>query len=65
MFSSAKPKLAVYTHLVFLATDKVPRVSVDDVVAGTRESYSGPLQIGTDLMSFEIGDTVTVHQRNP
>ena len=51
MFSSAKPKLAVYSHLVFLATDKVPRASVDDVVAGTRESYSGPLQTGTDLMS--------------
>jgi len=65
VFSSAKPKLAVYTHLVFLATDKVPPASVDDVVAGTRESYSGPLQIGTDLMSFDIGDTVTVHQRNP
>lgn len=64
-FSLAKPKLAVYSHLVFLATGTVPSASVDDVVAGTRESYSGPLQVGADLMSFEIGDTVTVHQHNP
>jgi ribonuclease Z len=65
VFSLAKPKLAVYSHLVFLASDKVPQASVEDVVAGTRESYSGPLQAGTDLMSFDIGDAVTVHERNP
>jgi ribonuclease Z len=65
VFSLAKPKLAVYTHLVFLANDKVPRASVDDIVAGTRETYSGPLQVGEDLMSFEIGDTVTVRPRHP
>lgn len=66
VFSLAKPKLAVYSHLVFLSSDKVPRATVDDIVAGTRETYSGPLQVGEDLMSFEIGDTVTVvRQRNP
>jgi len=65
VFSLAKPKLAVYSHLVFLGSDKVPRATVDDIVAGTRETYSGPLQVGEDLMSFDIGDTVTVRQRNP
>jgi ribonuclease Z len=65
VFSLAKPKLAVYSHLVFLASDKVPRATVDDIVAGTRETYDGPLQVGADLMSFEIGDTITVHQRTP
>ena len=65
VFSLAKPKLAVYSHLVFLASDKVPRATVDDIVAGTRETYDGPLQVGEDLMSFEIGDTVIVSQRNP
>jgi ribonuclease Z len=64
VFSLAKPRLAVYSHIVFLAGDKAPP-SVDDIVAGTRETYSGPLQVGEDLMSFEIGDTVTVRQRNP
>jgi len=65
VFSVAKPKLAVYSHLVFLSSDKVPRATVDDIVAGTRETYDGPLQVGEDLMSFEIGDTVIVSQRKP
>ena len=65
VFSLAKPKLAVYSHLVFLSSDKVPRATVDDIVAGTRETYDGPLQVGVDLMSFEIGDTVIVSQPKP
>jgi len=65
VFSLAKPKRAVYSHLVFLSSDKVPRATVDDIVAGTRETYDGPLQVGEDLMSFEIGDTVIVNQRKP
>src|SRR6476659_2413491 len=65
VFSLAKPKLAVYSHLVFLASDKVPRATVDDIMAGTRETYDGPLQVGMDLMSFEIGDTLIVSQRKP
>jgi ribonuclease Z len=65
VFSLAKPKLAVYSHLVFLASEKVPRATVDDIVAGTRETYDGPLQVGEDLMSFDIGDTVIVSQRKP
>jgi len=65
VFSLAKPKLSVYSHIVFLVGSAVPPATVDDLVAGTRETYSGPLQVGADLMSFEIGDTVTVRQRNP
>src|SRR3954470_22164173 len=60
VFTLAKPKMAVYSHLVFLGNDTVPRATVDDIVAGTRETYDGPLQVGADLMSFEIGDTVIV-----
>jgi ribonuclease Z len=30
-----------------------------DIVAETRQAYDGPLEVGEDLMSFEIGDTVT------
>jgi ribonuclease Z len=65
VFSLAKPKLAAYTHLVFLASDKVPAASVDDIVVGTRETYGGPLEVGEDLMSFEIGDTITVRRYKP
>ena len=62
IFARAKPKLAVYTHLVFLADEHIPPASVDDLVAETRQTYSGPLEVGEDLMSFEIGETVRVRR---
>jgi ribonuclease Z len=62
VFAETKPKLAAYTHLVFLASEAVPAPTIDDLVSETRETYSGPLQVGEDLMQFEIGDGVTVRQ---
>jgi ribonuclease BN (tRNA processing enzyme) len=65
VFAEARPKLAAYTHLVFLSNETVPEPTLDDVVAQTRETYEGPLEVGEDLTSFEIGDTVTVHRWKP
>ena len=65
VFSKAKPKLAVYTHIVLLSNAQVPEPTLDDLVAETRQTYSGPLEVGEDLTSFEIGDTVTVHRFKP
>ena len=50
VFARTRPKLAAYTHLVFLASAKVPAMTVDDLVAETRQTYDGPLQAGEDLM---------------
>jgi ribonuclease Z len=63
VFTQTRPKLAAFTHLVMLASDTVAAPTVDELMAATRETYAGPLQVGEDLMSFEIGDEVTV-QRN-
>jgi ribonuclease Z len=60
VFAQAVPKMAAYTHLVLLASDNVPSMTIDELVAETRESYQGPLIVGEDLMSFDIGETVTV-----
>jgi ribonuclease Z len=60
VFAQAKPKLAAYTHLVFLSNEKVPEATLDDLVKQTRETYEGPLEVGEDLTSFEIGDKVIV-----
>jgi ribonuclease Z len=60
VFAQTVPKMAAYTHLVLLASDNVPSMTIDDLVAETRESYQGPLIVGEDLMSFDIGETVTV-----
>jgi ribonuclease Z len=54
IFSRVKPKLAVYSHIVpGDATDLVPL---------TRKTYSGPLEVGEDLMSFEIAEKIVVHR---
>lgn len=62
VFAQTKPKLAAYTHMVLLASPRVPALTPEDVVAATRETYEGPLVIGEDLMSFEIGETVSVRR---
>jgi ribonuclease Z len=53
IFTRVKPKLAVYSHIV--------PPDVPNVVPHTRKTYSGPLEVGEDLMSIEIGDKVVVH----
>lgn len=62
VFALTKPKLAAFTHIVQLGSDKIAPPTVDDMLAETRETYSGPLVAGEDLMAFEIGDTVTVRR---
>ena len=54
IFTRVKPKLAVYSHIV--------PPDVPNVVPHTRETYSGPLEVGEDLMSIEIGDKIVVHR---
>ena len=61
-FERTKPKLAAFTHLVFPASELVAPASVDELIAETRQTYSGPLEVGEDLMSFEIGETVHVRR---
>jgi ribonuclease Z len=63
IFGRARPKLAVFTHLVFLASEQILPASLDDLIAETRQTYGGPLEVGEDLMSFEIGDVVNVNEQ--
>jgi len=53
IFSRVKPKLAVYSHIV--------PPDVPDVIPHTRKTYAGPLEVGEDLMSIDIGNKVEVH----
>ena len=54
VFNRTKPKLAVFYHFTLLGTPKVPPVTEMDVVELTRKTYSGPLVVGEDLMSFRL-----------
>jgi ribonuclease Z len=64
IFSRSHPRLAAYTHVVLLARQPVPALTTAQLVAQTRETYPGPLEVGADFMSFDIADgKVTVHRR--
>ena len=58
-FSRIRPKLAVYSHFSLLG---VPEPTMDELVARTRTTYQGPLEIGEDLMAISIGDSVAVQR---
>src|ERR1051325_10299370 len=66
LFTQAHPKLAVYTHFTLLSRPPVTAVTVDEVMAQTRETYAGPLEAGEDLMTVEIDDAgkPTVQRRS-
>jgi ribonuclease Z len=50
---------------VLLVSDKVPPPDLQDLIAETRETYDGPLEVGEDLMCFDIGESVTVSRHRP
>jgi ribonuclease Z len=53
LFARVKPRLAVYSHMLG---------KEDELIARTRKTYSGPLEVGDDLMTIDIGDQVEVHR---
>jgi ribonuclease Z len=53
VFTRTKPKLAVYSHIC------MPSATDMDLVAPTRRTYDGPLEIGEDLMSIDVGDSIS------
>lgn len=65
VFSQAKPKMAVYSHISLQGRENFPVPTIDEVIAETRQTYSGALVAGEDLMSFDIGDTTTVRRHKP
>lgn len=57
LFAMAKPRLAVFTHIV------PSPATAEDLVPVARKTYQGPLATGYDLMTIVIGDTVEVFPR--
>lgn len=55
VFNEVKPKLAAYSHIV-----KLYGRNEQELLKRTKANYSGQFVIGEDLMSFSIGDTVSV-----
>jgi ribonuclease Z len=59
IFMKDRPRLAVYSHIV---KKELPGAAGDQVlIARTRKAgYRGPLTMGQDRMTIEVGDKVTV-----
>ena len=61
VFEQINPKLAVYSHIVLLTSDpSIPPPTIKDLSIRTQKIYKGPLQVGEDLLSIEIGEDVKV-----
>lgn len=56
VFSRTKPRLAVYSHVV------PPTASEQSLLPPTRRAYSGPLELGEDLMVIEVGQKIEVRR---
>ena len=63
VFDEIQPKLAVYTHLVRLSAGDIPELDLRDLVEMTRRTYNGPLVVGHDLLTIDVGDSVVVYDR--
>lgn len=59
VFTQAGVRMAVYSHIVLFD------VSEKELEARTRKTYSGPLVIGQDLMTFDVGDEIVVSTTTP
>lgn len=65
VFEQIKPKLAVYSHIVLLtASPSIAPPTVEDLIVRTQKKYKGPVEVGTDLLSVEISDTIKVNRRS-
>lgn len=59
VFTRTKPRLAVYSHIV------LPTATEHDLIPPTRTTYSGPLELGEDLMVIEVGERIVVRKPAP
>lgn len=59
IFTKTHPRMVVYSHIV------PPTATEEDLIAPTRKTYAGPLEVGEDLMVIEVGEKVTVLRPTP
>ncbi len=56
IFTRVKPGLALYSHIL------PPDAPANDFIVATRKTYDGPLEVGEDLMTIEVGDEIQVRR---
>ena len=61
VFEQVRPRLALYSHIVLLSGDPaLAPPTTSDIMTRTRKTYQGPLQVGADLLSIEIGEQIRI-----
>ena len=60
VFKRVQPKLAVYSHIL-----QFGGYTLNDIIDSTRKAYSGPFEVGEDLMTIELGDKVEIRRLKP
>lgn len=58
VFNRVQPGLAVFTHIIPVTA------TAGDIFPPVRKTYTGPLEMGEDLMVIDIGDKVTVRRNS-
>jgi ribonuclease Z len=59
VFTVVNPKLAVYSHIV-----RIYQYPEEEILKRTKENYPGAVILGEDLMSFSVGEKVTMKAWN-
>lgn len=59
VFTAVEPKLAVYSHIV-----RIYQYPEEEILKRTKENYPGLVILGEDLMSFSVGEKVTIKAWN-
>ena len=54
LFRDVEPKMAVFNHIIRIGA------SDEAIETATRKTYSGPLKVGQDLMTFVVDDEVSI-----
>ncbi|MFO1273156.1 MAG: MBL fold metallo-hydrolase [Rubrivivax sp.] len=56
LFANAKPKLAVYSHIVLPSDPRngLQEATTEEILAQTRRSYAGPVVVGRDGLQFVV-----------
>jgi ribonuclease Z len=58
LFSRVKSKMVVYSHIA------PPSATEQHLISATRNTYSGSLELGEDLIVIEIGEKIGVRRLN-
>ena len=59
IFNRVKPGMAVYSHT------STPVANRSDLIAATRKTYEGPLEVGEDLMTIQVGEEIRIRRFKP